>query len=382
MHFNSMVLSDHTVIYPAYMDKDARLALRYKIQVEGISMYCGCSVFSENKLAYAVSSDARIVPMHQKYEHNPLCIRAADKRNTSYRAEEDGTARAFLKFDPKNFTVPKEDRTVDKLPVESDSKKNISTDNPPLDSLGQFILQLNTDTYKERVTAGKGLISADYFLPALTSRLKKVYIDGINKPVKDLDLQKDYFSFFYQPLVSIEQGEHSQITLKGWKKDFSVFIYSSILKRECEKFEKRYDISVSEALEDEKLSPFIMASGFIYLRLSKRDTLYKVCGRLHIFLVNKNGLYCRNMEEREELDAVSDFIRENGLYKAVQFHRIIDEERLFGILSCQGKRQILICKKSLPNGYAAEGTDHISFVTDHISSENLVQIKELLVGQP
>ena len=198
--------------------------------------------------------------------------------------------------------------------------------------------------------AGKGLLSADYFLPAVQSRLKKVYVEGANKPLRELTLEKDAMSFFYQPLAAVNT-EKNLITLQGWKSNFSIFLFEATLKKELELFQKRYGIALEEALEKYR----VMAAGFIYLRLSRQEKVYKVVGRLHIFIVNENGLYCRYLAEVDELNAVSDYIRQNHRYKTTQFHRVIDDERIFGILAKEGKKQVLICKPN-SNRYRAINT--------------------------
>lgn len=398
MLYNNMLLSDHTVIFPAYLDKAARMALRERMLAEKLTISCGCAVFSEAKLPYTISADGRFIPLHQGYEHSPLCARGntGGKRKSSYQASDDGTAKAFLDFDIRSFKVPKvKDEETDKedaapptpapdeetevkeekskAPTEKKEKKP-KEEKEPLDSLSQFILNLNNDTYKERITAGKGLLSADYFLPAVKARLKKVYIAGTEKPLKELSLESDYMSFFYEPLVDIQTSERNAIILKGWKNNYSLFLFEGTLKKELQLFEKRYGISVQEALQKYN----VMAAGFIYLQISRKNKIYKVVGRLHIFVVNDNGLYCRDIEELEELNNISAFMRENFRYKTTQFHRIIDDPRMFGIIAKKGKRQILLCKPGIPKSIKPEGPDHIAFGTKQLTKEDLTLIGEII----
>ena len=402
MYYNHMVLSDYTNVYPCYMDKPAKLALKQRLEREKLSMYCGCSIFSPEKLEYGVSTDGKVYPLHQGYEHSAVCARAGgEKRKTSFVTKEDGTATAFLNFNIREFSVPQivdeteemEEAQIPELEepleageneeaeeTEKDPVKSDKEEKEPLDSLGKFILQLNNDTIKERIMAGKSLLSADYFLNALGARCKKIYIDGINKSLRELTLDEDAMQFFYQPLTGIEIDDRINLVLQGWKSPYRAFVFEGTFKKEQKIFEKRYGISLQEALAGKFK---VMAAGFRYLRLSRRETLYKVVGRLHFFLVNENGLYCRSMDELEELNAISAYLQSNYRYKHIRFERVIDDDRIIGIFSKSGKKQIIVCKPKVPKNIAMMGSHHMAFGTgdEKLSTEHLRRIDDLLCGK-
>ena len=395
MQYDHFVTSDRVNRYPAYMDKEMRLALREKLKNEHLSMYCSCSFYSPLKLEYGISVDGKIYPLHQGYEHHMQCVRRnSDKRQSGYVVQEDGSAKVYMGFDISKFTVPtlkeepedEEDEKksgIEEGSNESDSSKDEDekkekedkTEKEPTNTLARFILELNNDTYHERLTAGKGLISADYFLSAVQARLKKIYIDGYTKPLKDLSVNDDLIQFFYQPLSSVGE-DGNRIVLKGYKKDFSYFLFESTLEKEKRLFQAKYGLSVEDALkEEEKYS--VMAAGFLYLRMSRNQKLYRVVGRLHLFLVNENGLYCRDLAEAEELNMVSLYLKTNQRYKTIQFDRVVNDPKVWGIFSKIGKKQVIVCKPSVPARIAKTGPDHIAFGTEKLSKDDFLTIEHL-----
>ena len=387
MQYDHFVTSDRVNRYPAYMDKEMRLVLRQKMKEENLSMYCSCSFYSSIKLAYGISVDGKIYPLHQGYEHHPQCIRniSPNKRTSAYMVQEDGSAKAYMSFKLENFTVPSSKKNETKSGECSSSKifdteedeKEKKDGKEPTNTLSKFVVALNTDTYHERLTNGKGLISADYFLSAIHARLKKTYIDGYEKPLRDMSLKEDNLQFFYQPLVSVSE-DGNKIVLKGYHKDFSHFIYYSTLAKEKLLFEEKYGITVEEALTEQKRFR-VMAAGFLYLRTSRNDKLYKAIGRIHLFLVNENGLYCRDMGEVEELNAVSLYLKTNKRYQTIQFDRVITDPKIWGIFSREGKKQVIVCKPKVPLRIEKEGPDHIAIGTEGFSKEAFAGIDKVLI---
>ena len=391
MHYDHFVTSDRVNRYPAYMDKEMRLALRQKMKDENLALYCGCSYYSPVKLEYGISVDGKIYPLHQGYEHSSHCVRSnLEKRNSAYIVQEDGTAKVFLGFNVDTFSIPsnKDTATADaskennQLEIakekssgrevnEKETDKNKETE--PKDSLARFILELNNDTYHERITAGKGMISADFFLRAVYARLKKVYIDGRQKSIRDLNINDDSLQFFYLPLAGIDISLGTRVIFKGFKEDFSVFSFERTIEKERKNFKNQYGIDVEEAL----LKYNVMAAGFIYLRISKRQKLYRVIGRVHFFIVNENGLYCRDLTELEELDAVSVYLKTNKRYKTIQFDRIVEDPKVWGIFSKVGKKQVIVCKPKVPVRISLNGPDHIAFGTEKLSQDDLLTIERI-----
>ena len=398
MQYDHFVTSDRVNRYPAYMDKEMRLSLREKMKAEKLSMYCSCSFYSPLKLEYGISIDGKIYPLHQGYVHHMQCVRRnSDKRQSAYVVQEDGSAKVYMGFDISKFTVPtlkdgsaeEEDEQIpaveegssesDPAPSEEESKeKEDKKEKPgkePTNTLARFILELNNDTYHERLTAGKGLISADYFLSAVYGRLKKIYIDGFTKPLRDLTVNEDMIQFFYQPLSSLGE-DGNRIVLKGYKKDFSYFLFESTLEKEKRLFQAKYGLSVEDALKEDKKYT-VMAAGFLYLRMSRTQKLYRVVGRLHLFLVNENGLYCRDLTEATELNMVSLYLKTNQRYKTIQFDRIVNDPKVWGIFSKVGKKQVIVCKPSVPARIAKTGPDHVAIGTEQLSKEDFLAIELL-----
>ena len=376
MQYDHFVTSDRVNRYPAYMDKEMRLVLRQKMQEENLSMYCSCSFYSPLKLAYGISVDGKIYPLHQGYEHHAQCVRniSPNKRSSAYMVQEDGSAKAYMSFRLENFTVPtskkKETKAGEgssKIADTDEEETNKKDGKEPTNTLAKFILALNTDTYHERLTNGKGLISADYFLSAIHARLKKTYIDGYEKPLRDMALKEDNLQFFYQPLLAVSE-DGNRIVLKGYNKDFSHFIYYATLAKEKLLFQEKYGITVEEALQEEKRY-HVMAAGFLYLRTSRSDKQYKAIGRIHLFLVNENGLYCRDMDEVEELNAVSFYLKTNKRYQTIQFDRVLTDSKIWGIFLREGKKQVIVCKPKVPPRIEKEGPDHIAIGTAGFSKE-------------
>lgn len=382
MQYDHFVTSDRVNRYPAYMDKEMRLVLREKMKEENLSMYCSCSFYSPIKLAYGISVDGKIYPLHQGYEHHAQCIRNInpDKRTVAYMVLEDGSAKAYMNFKLENFTIPSSKEKESKAGEGSSSKlfdteeggKDKKDPKEPTNTLSKFILALNTDTYHERLTNGKGLISADYFLSAIHARLKKTYIDGYEKPLRDMSLKEDQLQFFYQPLLSVSE-DGNRIVLKGYNKDFSHFIYHATLAKEKLLFQETYGITVEDALREEKRY-HVMAAGFLYLRTSRTEKLYKAIGRIHLFLVNENGLYCRDMGEAEELNAVSLYLKTNKRYRFIQYDRVITDSKIWGIFLREGKKQVIVCKPKVPLRMEKEGPDHIAIGTLGFCKEDFSSI--------
>ena len=403
MYNNEMILSDHTTVMPGYLSMSERVALKNKLSSGNLHMYCCCSLFMENKLEYGISSDGRFYPLHKNYKHNKDCVRGnGDKglRNIAYVNKDDGTAVAFLKFNIANFSVPKlsatsdkEDRgcsestaspdevesyDTDKLSSEeesvanSDDAEEITWIKPPFDALSDFVYRLNNDTYQECVQSGKGLLPVDYFNNTLFGRLKKVYIDGINVPVRDLSLEAHNVAFFYCPLVGYNMKDGGcHIITKGYQRNYSSFTFEAILRKELMSFEKRYGISLDEALES---NYNVMISGLKYLRLSRKMQVYRVVGRMHIFIVNSNGLYCRSLEEVTFLNNISAFMRERYRYKPVSFNRFIDGGCFYGSFTRPGRVQVVLACKKVPKNVLTESDSHVILPMEHFTTEELLSV--------
>lgn len=138
---------------------------------------------------------------------------------------------------PKIVTIParKEEVQKDKknnsttIGLETESKKKEKdkekekekkkTANDPFLSLSAFIRFLNLDTYNERILTGGKVLSHEYFTSTVFSRLKRVTISGIDKPLRSLTLQDDNVQFFYAPYIGSIQKNTMGIhhTLLSWQ---------------------------------------------------------------------------------------------------------------------------------------------------------------------
>lgn len=303
-----LILYDGTKIYPAYLGSEGRLELLKRFGDRREYMFCGCRA-SDVKLWYRVSSDARIYPEHKGYSHAPGCIfGGTDRTRFAFQQDaESGETRVFLNFKPSDFSVPYEQSSESSADGPTRQKEK---DENRYFSLEKFVRQLNTDTWNERMAAGKGVLSAEYFQVSLFSRLKEIKIDGCKKSLRDCRLESDGYQFFYQPFEGYEIKEkedgkaYCSLVVKGKDgKEYSWFVYEKTLGIALKKYEAMYGADPRE--EKEK----VIMAGFRYLRHRKgSNTEYRVAGRLCFFKVNRNGVIARSDEELKSLDAISNVL--------------------------------------------------------------------------
>ena len=84
-----------------------------------------------------------------------------------------------------------------------------------------------------------------------------------------------------------------------------------------------------------------MVAGFQYYRKSKLNTFYKVVGRMHLFQVNKYGIYCRTNSEIAWYNTLIDFV---NMSKGVTLTLPPDETIISGVLEANDveKKALLI----------------------------------------
>lgn len=334
--YDYLIMEDGSVIYPSYLDKEERQELRNRMGEKTEYMYCSCSL--KEKLYYRISVDLKIIPCHQNYEHQEGCCRGGGKlRYSSFvKSDEGTTATAFLKFNPAKFTVSfaSEDTDVsddeeeletdddNNLPKVSDRRETLPGEyKEPYSSLSTFVKQINYDTYMERLIKGKKtLASNDYFISALYGHLQNVKISPMKKSVKDLDLKKDGYKFFYAPLVAYEcTEEESSITLKYFDKEYKYFMFPGNMRNALKQYKKFY----GEYPDLE--SGHVMAAGFIYQRISKYKKPYKTPGRIVLFDVSKQGIFCVNDVFRESYNTIFDCLYQLYLWNKVKVYLSVDE---------------------------------------------------------
>lgn len=308
-----LVLYDGGKVYPAYVTQEDRKDFVKRFGEKREYMWCGCR--DDARLYYRFSADGRIYPEHKDYAHARGCIfEAVDRKERAFVQDaETGETRMFLSFDPRQFSVPSDAGTAEtpgfgKLPMPE--RQNDGLNYYPLES---FVKQVNTDTFNERMALGKGVLSREYFMPALFARLRGIVIDGCRKPVRDYTLRDDRWQFFYTDFVRYEKKERgdgkascSLIVKDRDGKEYSWFIYEKTLVTAAERFRACYGTDPNDADR-----PLVM-SGFRYVRTRKdSNETYKVVGRLYIAPVSRNGLIGRNVHETESLDAVGEVLRRN-----------------------------------------------------------------------
>lgn len=309
---HELILYDGDRVYPAYLSHDDRMSFVKRFGEKREYMWCGCR--DDARLYYRFSSDGRIYPERRDYAHARGCIfEQADRKERAFIQDgENGETRVFLSFDPKDFPAPAEDK---------DDEGGMGKTAPPRigDGLNyypleNFVKQLNTDTFNERMAVGRSVLSADYFLSSIFGRLKNIVIDGCRKPLRDFRLDGDRWQFFYTQFEGYgikekPDGRNScSLTVKdpGTGKEYSWFIYEHTLNVAVRRFVSHYGCTPMEVPDGTK----VIMSGFRYLRSRKgsRDT-YKVVGRLCFFIVNANGLIGRSMHEKDSLDSVCSVLR-------------------------------------------------------------------------
>ena len=309
-----LLLSDGDVVYSNFASAEERSVLRQRLAEGGLTMRCSCR--SDEELLYGVSADNRIYPLHTHYVHAQWCSRCQNEnRVVASTYDEEGNTTVYLKFDPKVFTPPRE---VKKEVVETpDNEKDDATESVPAGpsvkkkeklpsfSLRQLVQCINRDTYSKRIMSGKSaLLSEEYFMNALLSHLKKVYVSGMTHSLRDLSLEADHISFFYSKVVGIER---SALYLQGSQHSYRRFVLEKVMERAREEFLQLYGV-----YPDEVTDSTVYAAGFAYKRISGKGTSYTCVGRLCFFLVSKNGLYAGSLYERDTLDALLSYTTKCG----------------------------------------------------------------------
>ena len=98
-----MLLSDGNVVYPNYLGKEERSALKERLG-NGLRLRCSCR--DDMELLHGISSDGRIIPLHQHYEHRDWCSRGKGGASTPIVYDEEGNSIVRLKFNALTFSLP------------------------------------------------------------------------------------------------------------------------------------------------------------------------------------------------------------------------------------------------------------------------------------
>lgn len=365
MYNAKFTLSDGTELYPMYFNKEQRKLLKEQIGNKTEVMWCSCR--NDKKLYYRLSEDLRFYPEHNNYVHSPYCIRYQtdeNHRKTAIVRSDEETAVIFLQFNPKNFTIPtaKEDETENqseddelRAPIESDNSdenemlhlKQLKVDNSeykePKFNFTNFIRCINYDTFSERSINNKPILSKDYFAKAIFGRGKFLRISGMKKSIRDLSLDEDGIRFIYAQFKGCDIKESSSyvsyhILIGNDTNTYSLFTFGSIYEKELKRFHKQYGIEPNCDT---------MVAGFQYYPKSKNGNHYKVIGRLHLFQVSDNGIYCSSMFEQDCYNKIIQFVKKHNK-ENICFSIPAEDEVINGIFEIKGfpKKGVIIFASS------------------------------------
>ena len=86
MYNTRFIMSDGSVIYPAYLDREDKEKLRSQQGKQREYLRCGCRL--DKNLYYRLSEDLKFYPEHNNYEHDKYCCRyrenGRNRRITAY----------------------------------------------------------------------------------------------------------------------------------------------------------------------------------------------------------------------------------------------------------------------------------------------------------
>jgi len=320
--YTKFIISNGRSVYAPSTVERERIRLKRELDSGLVTMYCGCSS-EDNRLFYGISKDLRFIPLHKHYVHKPWCSRFnTSKRTTAAVYDEDGHVQVYTSFAVNSFSLPPKPKEeaelteaelrIKKLREEERIKEkerkealNANTDAEgikerlPSFNLAELIRFINHDTYMLRLVEGKyPYLSEDYFLASVQGYLKKVTLDGMKKPLKELTLDKDKIQFFYNKVIGLsEKGFQYQ----GYEnRTGSRYVPEGILAKAEEAFEKTYGVSVFNYLHTDS----VYAAGFIYERISRKNTTYRCVGRILLFPVTENGLFVDSLLEKDIVEAL------------------------------------------------------------------------------
>ena len=329
MYTKFVTSTGRSVFAPLVGDRD-RMRLRQEIDSGMLQLYCGCSS-EDNKLLYGISADLRFIPLHKHYVHKPWCSRFnSTKLSTPAVYDEKGFVRVYTSFAANSFSLParvkdeselteaelrirrlrEEERIKEKERKEAFGLMDVAgsaKESLPSFSLAELIKFVNHDAYMSRVIEGKyAFLSEEYFLSAVNGYLKRVTVDGMKKPLKELTLAADKMQFFYDKVQNLEEKSFHYVSYDNTVK--SRYVPESILAKAEEAFEKTYGVSVYDYMH----TGSVYAAGFLYERLSRMGKQYRCVGRLLLFPVTENGLFVDSLLEKDIVDVLMQVCKKSG----------------------------------------------------------------------
>lgn len=328
MYNTKFIMSDGSIIYPAYLDEKDKEQLKKQQGDRREYLRCGCRP-GEN-LYYRLSENLRFYPEHNNYEHDRYCCRyrgdAQEQRITAYMYDDSSDEiMAFCSFNPKSFN-DSEERDNDKAPQDSQQTDDVMSDDEAVIEKGkpekgdvkekkdaklglsELIRSLNVDAFSDTVMHGVRIADKNSFSKSVYRRMGRVRIARMKKPIGELTLENDGVRFVYLNYAeTYEQSENGfskcYIDTVGYDgKRFKNLVSPDALRKAVKTFVKAYGIEPNENT---------MAAGFQYLRKSRSGYTYRIIGRLHIFQVSSCGVYSRNLCEVNIYNRLEKITKEN-----------------------------------------------------------------------
>jgi hypothetical protein len=362
------ILIDYQEIYPGYLDKENREAIKIQFNNKSEFMWCGCR--SDIKLYYRISEDLKIYPEHNNYDHDRCCCRyktafGKTERHTAYVInDEDGQVTTYLTFDLKDFDLSKDlekeqnnpeiiddENAEDEAVLEKDEEVPLNKEErkEPKLSLPSLIRSINVDTFTEKVLNNRKIDSRETFSKYVYHRMKKVKVSRMKKSIGELTLETDGVKFIYVPFAGIvkrndkglEKCYLQNIGTDG--KIFNNFIFPDSLEKAIKEFVKMYGMEPNENT---------IISGFQYYKKTRSKVQYKILGRVHLFQTSSIGIYCNNLLEKETYDTLYKIIEQD---KGLKFWIPADDDSIGGIIQIENK------KKKVLLLYRSKKHERISF---------------------
>lgn len=396
MYNTKFILINNQEIYPGYLDKEHREAIKEQFNNKSEFMWCGCR--SDMKLYYRISEDLKIYPEHKNYEHDRCCCRyktalGETERHTAYVInDEDGQVTTYLTFNPKDFDLSndleKEQNNPSILDEESAENEAVleKDEDVPLNkeerkepklSLPALIRSINVDTFTEKILNNRKIDSRENFSKYVYYRMKKVKVSRMKKSIGELTLETDGVRFIYAPYAGIIRKDDKGLTkcylqnIGSDGKIFNNFIFPDLLEKAIKEFVKMYGMEPNENT---------IISGFQYYKKTRSKVQYKILGRVHLFQTSSIGIYCKNLLEKETYDTLYKIIDQD---KNLKFWIPPDDDSIGGIIQIENK------KKNILLLFRSKKQERISFdssiyeplvvgINEPIIKENLYELIESL----
>lgn len=326
MYNTRFIMSDGSVIYPAYLDKEDKEKLHIRQGKQREYLRCGCRL--DKNLYYRLSEDLKFYPEHNNYEHDKYCCRyrenGKNRRITAYMYDDSSDEiTAFCSFNPRSFSDGEknypddneQEETSEELPegeiiVEGamPEKGDVKEKKEPKLGMPELIRSLNVDTFTDAVMHNIKPKSRDSFSKSVYKRMRHVRIAKMKKPIGELSLETDGVRFVYLKYAdTYEQTEKGYTkcyidTLDSDGKTYRNLVHPDALRKAVKAFVKAYGIEPDGNT---------MIAGFQYVKKGRSGYTYRIIGRLHIFQVSSNGIYSRTLAEQGIYNALEDIVSKN-----------------------------------------------------------------------